>query len=140
PDEAEPHVAELQRVTRLEEAAAHLLAVDADAVRAALVDDLVAPAPDGRDVRVQPADGAVVDRDRRLFGAPDAEVLLRERELLAGLRADDDDQPIGALVGWGAVRRRALRVRRGGLRLLDVVELEPVVADLDVVARRDVLL
>ena len=79
------------------------------------------------------ADGAVVDRDRRLFGAADRQVLAIEEELLSGLRADDDDEPIGSVVYGPALDGGVARLD-DELRLVD--ELDSIVAGLEHVAMR----
>ena len=140
-DEAQAHVAELERVARLEDAALQLDAVDADAVRAPLVDDLEAAVAERDELGVQAAHRAVVDGDRRVFGATDREVLSVERELRARVWPDDHDEAVRPLV-HGHLRERALlrgcvRDRRH-LRLVD--ELEAVVTELHDVAAVDGLL
>ena len=126
-DEAEAHVAELERVARLEDAALQLDAVDADAVGARLVDDLEAAVAEREELGVHAAHRAVVDGDRRLLRAADGEVLLVERVLGAGLRADDDDEAVrplvdgraaggGAAPGVAAAQQPLVERARGGSR------------------------
>ncbi len=134
-DEAQANVAHLERVARLDEAAPHLLPVDADAVGRSLVDDLVAPVADGEELGVEAAHRAVVDRDVRILGPAEREVILVEVELLPRRRPDDDDEAVGPVVR----RQLNLLLGRGDDRLRLVLYLEPVVAQLDDVPMPDVV-
>ena len=62
-DELEAHVAELDDVARLDDAASQIGAVHAHAVRRALVDDLVAPVAERVDLAVEARHRVVVDGD-----------------------------------------------------------------------------
>jgi hypothetical protein len=127
-DEAEPDVAQLDQVAVLQERAAEIDGVDPDPVGAPLVGDLVAVLADGADLRVEAADGGVVDGDAALLGAADGEGRLPQRELGADGGPCDHHQPVGLLLRGGrhrGVGPRGVRVRRVG------GDEDPVIPELD---------
>jgi hypothetical protein len=139
--EAQLHVAELDHVARMERAHRVRLAVDADAVRASVVDDLPLVVAE-EEAGMLPAERRMLDDDVVLARPSDADVGPLDGKLLAlnGLRHPDEPRTLvlGKLAAGrarrrlcqvadpddggcaaGAVRGRLLRRARRGSRRLD---------------------
>ena len=93
-DELELHLAELDEVAGFEQSPLEKRSVDADAVGARLVDDLVAPAAQRVNLGVDAAHRRVRDRKIELGRPPDTDDGSLDQELEPGLRTNDDHEPI----------------------------------------------
>ncbi len=103
-DELELHVAELDDVAGLDDAATQIGAVDAHAVARPLVDDLVAALAQACTSQCRRRDRVVVDRDRRVLGAPDRHPVTVEGELGPRRGPHQHDQPVRAVHQAGRAR------------------------------------